>query len=325
MSWVEREDANIAHIYTPDLISTIFYNNGILIQDPNRLPTDTKALIFGTGGDDWSIDPTDYLLKRRIAKHQRLFAELEKRNIPVYLAEPGYDPKKRLFGYLADAFIKPVVAIPTIMLTGKAEEKINHRLDEIPTEDKLTRRRLLKKGLIFAAKSGVFSIRTGIVGWSLMPTAQFVGKPTSELMNSFKNEATELVKENYRLHPWHYLLNLKKAAHAVVATKLHWLAERIGGRPRIVTTLSWDDMAIENQIQASPQERINSLKQTEGMLNLASLSLEDIFQQSTIHRLTKFVPTGSVPWRLDDSYSIGELRRFTSAIEWRLILPWFRN
>lgn len=262
-------------ITKPEGIYTVIYG---LHETPNPatlLPGHFDGL-FVEANDDYSKDPfavLNWALGR--AQERYFFDYIKGEKIPMYFADMS------LSNWGLELTARTLLISAETIIGGKLLLDIAKDLEK----RKLSRRDFIVRG--------VLSI------WALGTSTSMVARILSSKTGRGDKLSAELIRTNEKVHPETHLL-LATVRNVIMAHKEQYLMERIGGNPNFVTTIGAAHVSIEDQIRATPQNRIEFLQAIKPVL-------KEFADTGTFYKLLRFDFDGN-HWRIGDELEIPELK-----------------
>lgn len=237
-----ERDRGVVTIIKPEGTYTIIYSKWHGSRgEPKKLPSTFDGLVLETGTLDWIADPLGSIDRlTSIPDYANVSQELEANNIPIILAD------------IANAnFITEVLLAYSSWMPVVMESYIGNKLLERAKDELIkvhTRRNLLKAG-----------VETVLAGWLIMPVISTLGRGFSVLTDKADRETAELRKKTLKLHPELFWF-LEGFRNAVIAHKEQYIMTHDKHYKHLVTIIGGQHTSLEDQILATPEERMQFLR-----------------------------------------------------------------
>lgn len=285
---------NICYIETVDGVHTLLYGHHNEPLNPNQLPNGCDGVILENALSRWTENPEQLLVRyrERDVQYRPLFPVLEKKNIPIYFADP-HVTRTMLMG---ENFAVGLEAVGATYLLGTFHRRLR-QYTEKSKDRKPSRRDMIK-----------LTIRGAIGAFLATPL-------TSEIANfaSYKTRLGQRTAAGYQrfchaIHPEYGLMTIK-IRDALIAYKAHWLMQNASGVRYLTTILGPDHVEIENRIQSSPEDTLAFLRRgyVQNLLKVFPVP-------ETLYSVMQFRFDGD-RWKKTATHEIPELKTLVSPQE----------
>lgn len=279
---LERE-GNVTHIYEPEGTWTIIYGpHTFFSYDPKQLPKGTDGL-FLEHQSNYLKNPLGFLSADKESKdYQPLIEFAETNRVPVYFAD--LDIRNEMLVIPAEVLVEL-----TETVVGAA---ILKKIPQVMRNNRMSRRQFLKIGA--RALSGA---------WLMTPMASMVGTTASGLTGAEEERTAEFIKLSDRMHPEDILIS-KTLRNVVLAHKEEWLMNKMGNKPHFSTIFGPLHAGLEDQIQHSPESRIEFVRALRPVL-------KTVVTPETLYKMIRFDFDGK-NWRIGEIFEVPELKELVT-------------
>lgn len=276
-----ERDRGVVTIIKPEGTYTIIYSkwHGSRV-DPKKLPGTFDGLVFETGTLDWIANPLGSIDRlTSIPDYVDVFKELEANKIRIILADIANA------NFITEVLLIYPGFIPVVMETYIGGKLLERAKDELTKGH--TRRSLLKAG-----------VEAVLAGWLIMPTISTVGRGFSVLTDKADSETAELRKKTLKLHPELFWF-LEGFRNAVIAHKQQYIMTHDKHYKHLVTMIGGQHTSLEDQILATPEERMQFLRVFKPILKRA--------YSGSFYSAAEYGYTGTA-WQLNRLFEVPELK-----------------